>query len=686
MKKSDPVELAKKSPKELIEYIQNLEKNLAKLKDKWGIIWNDQPQEVITEWKNKLPILEDFQTKEIKTKKNHPMNLLIEGDNYNSLSVLNYTHQNEIDMIYIDPPYNTGGTLMYNNKYVDEDDPFRHSKFLSILYHRFKIARKLLKKNGVICCTIDNQELMPVLGILEKLDAKILNIITIIIKPEGRNQDKYIMGAHEYAIFATWGKPESRRILPRAGIKQNYDETTSDGRKFRWDTFYRRGDEKAEPEKESRWYKIYVNEKTLKISATKKGKGWRAILPVDTNKKKLIWDALPSDFEEMIDNLDSEDPEIVAKINKKTNQITIHIRRWEQYFSKPLSYWNHPDYSPQAYGAKLVPKILNKNIKFDYPKSVFAVYDCLDIFLPENGLVLDFFAGSGTTGHAVQLLNMRDNDMNLAFIKKFGEQYHKNKDFLNSDAKFYSHFDPKLSNRQPLTPQEISKKWLEWRRNRSQRRFILCTNNEIPEKQLIELRKTKSWTKEKEQNSSEGICRKITYPRMKGISKGFKWNEDKARKLLFPLTSDGYILQSKKWEKDSVPGFPFKMKYLKVGFVPAKKSDGNKIILVKNSINMLCVKEDCFDIVKELKDKFMIFQNPQNKYLGIVFDDDGIEPIIKEIKKITNSSKFIVYVLTFDKNSRLEEFEEVKDIVEVATTPKDIYTVYENVKRQYYND
>ena len=124
MKKSDPSELTKKTSEELIEKIQNLEKNIESLSKvkKWGLTWNDQPQDVISNWRNKLPILQEFKKKEIKSKNKLPRNILIEGDNYNSLSVLNYTHSKKIDMIYIDPPYNTGGSLLYNNKYVDKKD------------------------------------------------------------------------------------------------------------------------------------------------------------------------------------------------------------------------------------------------------------------------------------------------------------------------------------------------------------------------------------------------------------------------------------------------------------------------------------------------------------------------------------------------------------------------------------
>jgi DNA modification methylase len=711
MPSSDPTELATKTKEELIEQLRKTEQKLEDLKKikKWGLVWDDQPQAVIEDWKHKLPILEDLPDLEITTKYPAPMNLLIKGDNYNALSVLNYTHQKKVDMIYIDPPYNTHGNLMYNNKYVNEDDKFIHSKFLSILYHRLKIAKKLLKPGGVICCTIDDQELISILGSIERLDLEVLNIVVIVNKPEGRAQDKHIRTGHEYAIFfkIKGGKvPNSRRILPRTEQKQPFNETASDGRKFRWDTFYRRGDKKIDPESESRWYEIYVEPTTFEISAEMKD-GWEPALPIDSNGTKYIWDMLPDDFAEAIAEQDPNDPNFKAK-KDKNDRLTIRRRRWQQYYTKPFACWTDAAYNSQDYGSKLIPKIID-GVKFDYPKSIFAVFDCLDIFLPENGIVLDFFAGSGTTGHATQMLNMRDDNLAEAFGQKYGQDWHTDNQFLNTDAKLYAHFDPG-----ELTEQELSEKWELWRRNRSQRRFILCTNNELDTKQLekmhgiindpskplcdeqcslrhkhnrrlcptIEQKKEWGWQLE---NHPEGICRKITYPRMVGISQGFKWTEEQARKLLHPLTSIGHILQTPKLTSDIVPGFTFKMKYYQIGFVPSKESDGNQKLLTNKAIEMFCIKEDCFEKVKT-EDTYAIFKNPGGKHLGIVFDDDGIELIINDIKAIANSPKFVVYVLTYDKNSRKQEFVELKDTVEVVTVPKDINQVYKNVKRQYYND
>ena len=125
--------------------VSRLKKELKK-KKKYGLVWEEKPEEVIDMCKKKLPVLKEVKNKEIITDKNKPMNLLIEGDNYHALSVLNYTHAKKVDVIYIDPPYNTGNKdFIFNDRFVDKEDGYRHSKWLSFMEKRLKLAKNLLK-------------------------------------------------------------------------------------------------------------------------------------------------------------------------------------------------------------------------------------------------------------------------------------------------------------------------------------------------------------------------------------------------------------------------------------------------------------------------------------------------------------------------------------------------------------
>src|SRR3989344_7525288 len=145
------------SKEELVEELEVIKKK------KYGLVWDRKNSQELLDafvnWENMpenfvpsvFPVLKEVANKAITTDKKKPINLLIEGDNYHSLAVLNFTHQNAIDLIYIDPPYNTGNKdFTYNDKFVDREDPYRHSKWLSFMEKRLRLSHSLLKKTGII--------------------------------------------------------------------------------------------------------------------------------------------------------------------------------------------------------------------------------------------------------------------------------------------------------------------------------------------------------------------------------------------------------------------------------------------------------------------------------------------------------------------------------------------------------
>ena len=139
---------------ELIEYIKTLKKQ-----KRFGLVWEDKPEKVVKECETKLPVIKEVEEKAIENAPGEPTNIIIEGDNYHALSVLNYTHAGKIDVIYIDPPYNTGNKdFIYNDCYVDKEDTFRHSKWLSFMEKRLKLAKNLLADDGMIFISIDDNE------------------------------------------------------------------------------------------------------------------------------------------------------------------------------------------------------------------------------------------------------------------------------------------------------------------------------------------------------------------------------------------------------------------------------------------------------------------------------------------------------------------------------------------------
>jgi len=191
--------------KELLARISELELEIKKLKDKkYGLIWEDKPEDVVLQCQENIPILKEIKNRKIVSDNSELNNLLIEGDNYHTLSVLNYTHKGKVDVIYIDPPYNTGNnSWRYNNDYIEKDDAFKHSKWVSFIYKRIKLAKNLLSDGGIILFTIDDYEIHTSRLIFDSIfgESNRLGTITIVHNPGGRSDDKFIATSHEYMLF-----------------------------------------------------------------------------------------------------------------------------------------------------------------------------------------------------------------------------------------------------------------------------------------------------------------------------------------------------------------------------------------------------------------------------------------------------------------------------------------------------
>ncbi|NOX65219.1 MAG: site-specific DNA-methyltransferase [Chlorobi bacterium] len=378
---------------DLIKEIEQLRK-----RKKYGLVWEDKPENVVEQCKTELPVLEEVKSKEIITNSDKPMNLLIEGDNYHALSVLNYTHKGKVDVIYIDPPYNTGARdWKYNNDYVDENDQWRHSKWISFMNNRLKQCKKLLSRNGVLVCTIDHNE-QENLGILLKeiFPTKDITCVTIVHNPAGI-QGQNFSYSHEYAYF----------VYPKGGRFIGYqyrDDDKKDVRNFRDVT----GDSSLRGAAKNCFYPILIKNGEIvgfgDVSPSdyhpdmnvNKGNGLIEVYPIDPSGIERKWRYARHTVEKI-------QKELGAKFIKKRGVWDI-VRTKNKFNYKTV--WNDTRYFANNYGTQILNRILPPNI-FSYPKSLYAVIDCIDAAggNRKNITVLDFFAGSGTTGHAVLELN-----------------------------------------------------------------------------------------------------------------------------------------------------------------------------------------------------------------------------------------------------------------------------------------
>jgi len=413
------------SEKELLVRIQELEKQIKQLKDrkKFGLVWEDKPEEVVLQCETNVPILKEVKNRKLVSDNSASTNILIEGDNYHSLSVLNYTHTGKVDAIYADPPYNTGAkNWIYNNDYVDGNDAYRHSKWISFMEKRLRLAKSLLKDDGVIVITIDDYEIATLTLLMNEIFGENNHLGTVVIKnnPQGRSSVSGFQVSHEYALF--YGRSPKAKIgrLPRSQEQiDRYKESDGNG-PFEWRNF--RAQYSTESPKMR--YPIFVNKDCsrfripkIKWNAEKQSydlleeptKSEVVSLPVDPNGRVRTWKWAIETVESV------KDTEMGVRLDKDKNPSVYYKGRMRDEWMLPYTVWDKPDYSASSMGANLLTSLLGSK-KFDYPKSLYAVIDTVLVMTEKkNATVLDFFAGSGTTGHAVLELNKRDGG-NRKFI------------------------------------------------------------------------------------------------------------------------------------------------------------------------------------------------------------------------------------------------------------------------------
>ena len=191
---------------------------LVNTKKKYGLVWEEKPEDVEEQLRSMLPVFKEVKERAIISEdKDAPNHILIEGDNLHALTALSYTHEGKIDVIYIDPPYNTGNKdFIYNDAYVDKEDTYRHSKWLSFMDKRLRLAKKLLSEKGVIFISIDDNELSQLKLLCDEVfgENNLVAIVPAIMNLKG-NHDKYgFSDTHEYFLVYTKIK-ENRLRKPK---------------------------------------------------------------------------------------------------------------------------------------------------------------------------------------------------------------------------------------------------------------------------------------------------------------------------------------------------------------------------------------------------------------------------------------------------------------------------------------
>ena len=347
------------------------------------------------------------------------MNFLIEGDNLAALQLLEKTHKGKIDVIYIDPPYNTGAKdWKYNNDYVDGNDTFRHSKWLSWLRNRIVVARNLLTEKGIMAVTIDDYEIAALRLTMDELFGIDNYLGTIVIRnnPSGRSTVRGLSINHEYALLYS-KTPTAVLGFMKHNEKQKsrYDEIDSKGN-YEWENFRKNGTDSDRKDRPKQFFPIVINNNTLKLHIPE--------IKWDDAARSYVVSGVIKDDETVVYPITKgiekvwkygleRTVSILDEIRVKKTKDGIELYR-KKYLnaegSLPRTWWDKPEYSARDNGTRALTNIFGSQKVFDFPKAPEAVKDVLVASnLRKNGITLDFFAGSGTTGHAVMKLNAEDD-------------------------------------------------------------------------------------------------------------------------------------------------------------------------------------------------------------------------------------------------------------------------------------
>lgn len=432
-----------------------------------------------------------------------PHHAVINGENFHTLQLLVYLYAGQVDCIYIDPPYNTGARdWKYNNRYVDDNDVWRHSKWLSMMEKRLTLARRLLKTNGVLIVTIDDNEVHHLGMLLERMfpDAR-RQMVTICINPSGVSGEG-LSRAGEYAFFCFFGEAQPVKTADDMLTESSENGEVPDA----WESLLRRGNAWYRSMRPNLCYPVLIDKAKGRIAGVgapysggpnekrpKTIRGYSAAWPVRKDGKLGIWRvdgsrlmwlaergyayatswdeargtwSLKYLMEGTVAAIDDGRVAIEGRGPKGEVRLNMGARQ-----STAKTIWHRGRHTAGGSGGtQALAALLGERNLFPFPKSVYAVRDCLAVAVGDrpHALILDFFAGSGTTLHAACLMNAADG---------------------------------------------------------GSRRSVLVTNNEVEEKTVLALAK-KGYYRGDPQFDRLGIFERVTMPRCKAVVTGVRPDGD----------------------------------------------------------------------------------------------------------------------------------------------------------------
>lgn len=385
---------------------------------KYGLVWEEHEEAVDVQMKTQIPVFTEVKEREICADEGGAYNFLLEGDNLHSLYLLEKTHKGKIDVIYIDPPYNTGNQdFIYDDRYVSKEDGFRHSVWCSFIDKRLKIARKLLSDKGVIFISIDDNELSALRMLCDDIFGfeNYEATITYVRKTSGKQDSSNFVTSTEYIlVYSKKSEWKCATLIAEQKVTDRYNKTDKDGRKYRETDLRKTGNADRREDRPLMYYPFYYNSKTEDLIAVQEPdssfleNGYVEILPIKPDNTEGRWRWGLKTAQENLSNL-------VARIMpkyKSEKKYTIYEKDYidkkeEVRTVKEHTCWDRKEFNSDNAMQEFKNLGFN-NQKFTFPKSPDLIKHILYLANCRNGLILDFFAGSGTTGQAVMKLNAED--------------------------------------------------------------------------------------------------------------------------------------------------------------------------------------------------------------------------------------------------------------------------------------
>lgn len=590
---------------------------LLRKQKKYGLVWEDKPEDVEERLREELPVLVEDTTKAIICEEADASNhILIEGDNLEALTALAYTHEGKIDVIYIDPPYNTGkNDFVYNDSFIDSEDTFRHSKWLSFMSKRLRIAKRLLSEDGVIFIQVDDNEYANLKLLCDEIWGE-KNALGPIIqnKLNAKNDTLNIQKNHEYILCYRNRIKTDKKTLKEIPILQNVSyikkEAYKEQDKYYYlnDTITTRGEGGTLRKRTNLGYSFYVNPDTLDFKAVRDydptnipsfndeskvyqdnqeiiAEGYSVIIRPPRVRNELgvwTWDIKKVNAEK--ENLVVINNRNGYIIKKRTfvakNDIVL---RNSKYWYEKTSIGNSRsilEYSTND-GSNTFNNVFNHTVKFNNPKNLDLIVYLIKLFYRRNITILDFFAGSGTTLHATMQLNAEDD---------------------------------------------------------GHRKCILVTNNE------------------------NNICEEVTYERIKRVINGY--TTPKGEEV------PGLKGNTLRYYRTSFVGRSRSMKNMR-----QLMNLSTDMLCIKED---LYAEQQKFGEQQTFKNVFRYFDNGKKRMM-IIYREEAVQQLVDLIQKTDYEGKMHVYVFSPSEDPWEGEFEEVQDKVLLYALPQAIYNAYRRI-------